>query len=110
MSQQHRCGHGNPNSDIDSEHNLALAGEIMCMVERHNTKKNTDPCPLCLRDTMLAVAALLHLDASRIASERVGEPIARVKQVSDALAKAAREVLESVAEAKAAIVSSHSRH
>jgi hypothetical protein len=59
---------------------------------------------------MLAIAALSHLEASRIESARAGKPPGGTKHVSDALAKAAREALKDVAEAKAVMVSSHSRN
>jgi len=34
--------------------------------------EHIDLCPLCLRDTMLAVAALLHLEATTVADAKSG--------------------------------------
>ena len=38
----------------------------------YNTKEDISPCPLCMRNTMLSVAALLHLEATRIEASGVG--------------------------------------
>jgi hypothetical protein len=110
MSKEDRCRNGTPNCEFDSEHELALVSELMRVIGSYDRKENIDACPLCLRDTMLAVAALLHLDAARIASERAGRPRAGTRYISNALAKAARQALEDVTEAKARMAGSQSKH
>jgi hypothetical protein len=63
-----------------------------------------------LRDTMLAIAALLHLEAARTASEDADRTRPPARNISNALAKAARTALEKVTLAKAALVSSRIRN
>jgi hypothetical protein len=59
---------------------------------------------------MLAIVALLHLEAGRIGSESTDRLPRRTKKLNGAFAKAARNALENVSLAKAALVSSRSRH
>jgi len=54
---------------------------------------------------MLAIAALLRLEAARIDEAGKGRPAASVKRPGNALAKIVREKVESIVLAKAAIVS-----
>jgi hypothetical protein len=110
MSERDRCRNGNPDCKFDHEHELALASELMRAIGGYSRRENIEACPLCLRDTMLAIAALLHLEAARIGSEISRTPRACTKQLSNALAKAARKALEDVADAKAILVSSQSKH
>ena len=49
----------------------------------YNTKEDISPCPLCMRNTMLSVAALLHLEATRIEASGVG----RARETDCALAR-----------------------
>jgi hypothetical protein len=108
LSKEDRCRNGNPK--FDDKHEQALVRELMHAIEDYSKKEDIDICPLCLGDIMLAMAALLHLEAARIESESRNRPPPRAKMLSNALAKAARTALENVTLAKAALVSSRSRN
>ena len=110
MSEKDRCRNGNPDCGLDDKHELALASEIMRAIESYSEKEDIEICPLCLRDTLLAIAALLQLEAARIDSESTNKRRRRPKNPGTALAKAARNALENVTLAKAALVSSRSRN
>jgi len=110
MSEEDRCRNGNLNCDFNKEHELALVSEIMRAIGSYNKKEGLDMCPLCLRDTMLAAAALLHIEAAGTGSKSMDRPPPRAKKLGDGLAKAARNALENVTRAKAALVSSRSRN
>jgi hypothetical protein len=110
MSEEDRCRNGNPDCEFDDKHEQALARKLMRVIASYSKKEGIDICPLCLRDTMLAVAALLHLEAARIDSESRNRPPPRAKKLGDTLAKAARNALQDVSSAKAALVSSRGRH
>jgi hypothetical protein len=103
MTEHHSCPNGNPNCGFDATEELALVAEIMAVIERHNKKKGDTPCPLCLRDTMLAVAALLHLEAARTGLAGSVKLRAGSKSHKDAFARAARERLKAVVEANTAL-------
>ena len=109
MSEEHRCRNGNRECGFDDKHEQALACELMRAIEDYSNKENIDICPLCLRDTMLVIAALLHLEAARIVTG-ADRPHPLMRNISNALAKAARKALEDVAQAKAVMISSHSKH
>jgi hypothetical protein len=97
MTQNH-CPNGDPNCPFDREHELALVSEIMRLIRHYFESTGSEPCPLCLRNTLLAVAALAHLEAARIeAADTDG------KRLRATFAKAAREGLEAVSQANAAI-------
>jgi len=51
-------------TDFNIIQELALIKEIMAVVERHDKTHGITPRPDTIRDTMLCVAALLHIDAS----------------------------------------------
>jgi hypothetical protein len=108
MSEEDRRRNGNPK--FDDKHEQALVRELMHAIEDYSKKQDIDICPLCLRDTMLAVAALAHIEAARIDSESRNRPPPRAKKLGDTLAKAARTALQEVSSAKAALVSSRGRH
>src|SRR5262245_50884036 len=105
MSELDRCQNGSQDCEFDNKYELALVGEVMRLIGDYGKTEDIGSCPLCLRDDMLTMAALLHLEAARIGQADSGGPAASVKLLGDALAEAVREKLESVAEAKAAIVS-----
>src|SRR5262249_19338205 len=110
MSKPNRCQNGSQDCEFEGKHELALVSEIMRAIGSYSTKEDIDICPLCVRDTMLAVAALLHIEAAKIVSKGADMPPPRTKKLGDALAKAARSALEKVSLAKAALVSSYSRN
>jgi hypothetical protein len=105
MSELDRCQNGSEECEFDHKHELILVGELMRLIGDYGTRENIGPCPLCLRDTVLAIAALLHIEAARIGqTASAGAPLS-VKDLGHTLAEAVRERLESIVEAKAAIVS-----
>lgn len=44
----------------------ALVEEVLRAIARYCEKNNIVPCPVELRDTMLAVAALTHIEAAKM--------------------------------------------
>jgi hypothetical protein len=56
-------------------YDLALVGEITAAVERYNDSNGIEACPSELRDTMLTVAGLLHLEAARLYSAEACQPV-----------------------------------
>jgi hypothetical protein len=105
MSGQDCCRNGGQNCEFDDKHELALVGEIMRVIGDYNKKEDISLCPLCLRDAMLSVAALLQLEAARIGQVSTGGPASDVRPMGNALAKAVREQLKRVIQAQATIVS-----
>jgi len=103
MSEPYPCPHDNPDCSFGEDDEQALVAEVMRSIERHNKKSRNTSCPLCLRDTMLAAAALLHLEGARTGMAGVRKPRANSKQYQDAFAKAARKRLDEVIQAKAAL-------
>jgi hypothetical protein len=100
MSEQDRCPNGSSDCEFDLAHELTLSGKIMGMIGRYNQEEHINPCPVCLRDTMLAVAALLHLESIRLHGAKPEKPRAGGKRRLDVtFAKAARERLQAVMEA-----------
>jgi hypothetical protein len=65
MIEEESCPGGAENCKYREKHELMLVEEIMRAIEQYNKSKQTEPCPACLRDTMLAVAALLHVQSGR---------------------------------------------
>ncbi len=102
MSNEHSCPNGSLNCEFSDAHELALSGKIMGVIGRFSQDEHIAPCPFCLRDTMLAVAALLHLEGGKIASAQPGKPPIDGKRASKEFTQAARQRLEAVIEADAA--------
>ncbi len=50
--------------DLGLVHELNLVSEIISLIERYNGKHGITACPHDLRDTLLAVASLLHSEAA----------------------------------------------
>ncbi len=73
MIQEERCPNGAPKCDYREAHELTLVGTIMHAIEHHNKTEDAECCPACLRDALLAVAALLHVEAVRLNSANGGE-------------------------------------
>jgi hypothetical protein len=107
MSDQDRCPNGSLNCEFDDQYNVELVSGLMSFIAQHNEAKSVNPCPLCLRDAILAVAALLHLEAARIGPIGGGKPRIGGKRAGDAFAKAARDRLAVVIQANAAIAGRH---
>jgi hypothetical protein len=55
-------------SDLGVTHKLALAQEIMGVIERYNDTYSIPHRPSEIRDTLLSVAGLLHLEHAKIVS------------------------------------------
>ena len=51
-----------------------LADEIMSLIQSYCETKDAVPCPLELRDTLLTVAALAHLEAARMECRAIDRP------------------------------------
>ncbi|MFY9642910.1 MAG: hypothetical protein WCD20_01310 [Rhodomicrobium sp.] len=66
MTDGENCPGGVVECDYSEMHELPLVGKVMRTIEKYNQEVNAEPCPSCLRDAMLAVAALLHLEATRL--------------------------------------------
>lgn len=101
MSKEESCPNGRPECDFPEKHELALAGRLLRMIENYTKEQGTYPCPQCLRNSMMAIAALLHLEAAKeeaeyFARHKPGEP-----GFVDGFAEAARERLLYVMDATA---------
>jgi hypothetical protein len=89
--------------DLSARSDYDLVLEIMRTIEHYNRDKRTTPDPRSLRDTMLALAALLHIEAIkmndgiRLSAAEGGE------QLREMFASAACCQLDAVAEAAAII-------
>jgi hypothetical protein len=94
MSEEECCPNGHPECDFPEKHELALAGRLLRMIENYTREQRTYRCPVCLRNSMMAIAALLHLEAAKMdqeerpARQTHGEP-----GFVDGFAEAARERL-----------------
>jgi hypothetical protein len=101
MIDEERCPHGAPGCDCREAQGLTLVGVIMRSIEQYNRTGEAEPCPGCLRDALLAVAALLHLKAAHLDSADAGG-----KRALDAdFANAARQRMSDVVLAVAGPVS-----
>ena len=109
LSDEGNCPNGGNNCDFKGVHALPLTKEIMGMIGRYRQDEHIDPCPLCLRDTMLAVAALLHLEAATVADAKSGKSSVGGKRIIEEFTEAASERLEAVIGASPARVA-RSKH
>ena len=98
MSEEDTCPNGRPDCDFAEKHELALAGKILRIIESYTKDNETYPCPKCLRNSMIAIAALLHLEAEKI-DESDSEHTSADCGFVDTFADAARERILSVMEA-----------
>ena len=99
MSEQDHCLKGGLNCKFGVADELALTDQIMRAIKRYSRDKRVEPCPLCLRDTMLAVAALLHLEAANLPSETEGSQAWGDKQTRSKFKEAAAHRLDAVVHA-----------
>ena len=102
MSDEGSCPNGNPDCEFGLMHEVALTEKIMRMIGGYSQDEHIAPCPLCLRDTMLNVAALLHVEAAKLYAARPEEPRADAERLDEAFAKAACERLQAVIQADSA--------
>jgi len=98
MSEQDNCPNGRSECDFEERHELALAGRILRMIEGYTKDNATYPCPRCLRNSMMAIAALLHLEAEKMEQHGVCEGLPEPGFV-EGFAEAARERIISVMDA-----------
>jgi hypothetical protein len=49
--------------DCDAQEDPVLVAKIMGLIEQHHKEKHITACPICLRNIMLSVAALAHLES-----------------------------------------------
>jgi hypothetical protein len=61
--------------DTRLAYELTLVGKIIATIERYNGNYGIEACPSELRDIMLTVAGLLHLEAARLYKAEDCEPI-----------------------------------
>jgi hypothetical protein len=101
MSEQDHCPIGSQDCTFERGQVLTLTARIMRMIERSHAEENISPCPRCLRDTMLAVAALLQIESARLDGATLGKSPVRGRSLDDAFAEAARKQLQSVAQVAA---------
>jgi hypothetical protein len=85
------CLVGSASCGLGDQHELMLVETIMRTIKRYSEREHIEPCPKCLRDTLLNVAALLHLEVARIGA-------AKARDFDDHFAEAARERLNAIAE------------
>ncbi len=83
--------------DYSEVHELPLVQKIMRTMEQYNREQQAEPCPACLRDAMLAVAALLHLRASAAAMPAYGGDGALEQEFIGKARERLRAVTETVA-------------
>ncbi len=98
MCEESTCPNGRRDCDFAEQHELALAGKILRMIEGYTKANETYPCPKCLRNSMMAIAALLHIEAAKLdedGSERRSPELGFV----EGFAEAARERIVSVMDA-----------
>lgn len=89
MTDGEYCPGGGAECDYSEMHELTLVEKVMRTIEQYNREANADPCPACLRNAMLAVAALLHVEAARLCG-------ARPEVLEEEFGEAAREKLQAV--------------
>jgi hypothetical protein len=100
MSDRSGCTHL-CNLNARSDYGLVL--KIMGTVEHHNSDEHIVPDPRSLRDTMLAVAALLHVEAIKM-DEANSHVVEKVRErLHEAFGSAACRQLDAVVEAAALI-------
>ncbi len=102
MSEQRSCPHGRENCGLDNLYELTLSQKILGVIGGFGEGKEISPCPFRLRDTLLAVAALLHLEGRKIGCPSPQEfPFAY-----EEFTKAAGQSLEAVVDAETARIAS----
>ncbi len=96
MSELNSCPNGRPDCDFAEKHELVLASKILRMIEGYSQETRTYPCPKCLRNSIMAIAALLHLEASKIDEDGSVGHLSKGTCFVDAFAETARERMHSI--------------
>ncbi len=99
MREQDSCPNDRPDCDFAEEHELALARRTLKMIENYTQEHGTFPCPKCLRNSIMAIAALLHIEAAKIDEKEARQKRAGGTSFAEAFAEAARERMLSVMDA-----------
>jgi hypothetical protein len=90
-------------SDQGVIHQVALAREIMTVIERYNRAHSIAHRPSAIRDTLLSVAGLLHLEHAKIVSGSFDS-----LQLRNAFAEASLVQYDAAIETSVAITASRS--
>ncbi len=98
MSEEDTCPNGSQECEFAENHELALAGKILRMIEGYTKENETYPCPKCLRNSMMAIAALLHIEAAKMDGE-VCVQVSPDHGFVEGFAETARERIMSVMDA-----------
>ncbi len=91
MSEQDHCPNGSQNCDFAEAHELALIRRLLQMIENYTQAHRTYPCPKCLRNMIMAIAAMLHLETMKIDKTASGQNGPKGIRFADGFAEAARE-------------------
>jgi len=100
MSERNSWPASNEDCEFSSFHELVLTQKILEVIHRFSRDEQICPSPFSLRDTMLAVSALLHLEGVKIASAQIGHSV-NCRQANRRFTQAASERFEAVMEAAA---------
>src|SRR5258706_5860523 len=101
MSDEGSCPNGSEACEFRDIQELVLVERIMRVIGHFKQDERSNPCPICLRDSMLAVAALLHLEAAKINGGGSGHTTIEKQRVDEAFTEAARRRLNAVAQVAA---------
>jgi hypothetical protein len=89
--------------DLSARGDYRLVLEIMQTVDRYNRDQHINPDPRSLRDTILAVAALLHIEAIKLSGGNQLAAAGDGEQLRETFAGAACCQLDAAVEAAATI-------
>jgi hypothetical protein len=101
MSERNICPNGSTGCDFAENHEIALAGKVLRMIESYSRDHHTYPCPECLRNSIMAIAALLHIEAAKIGGENGKQDCTQGAHFVESFAETARERMASIMEASA---------
>ena len=104
MSDEGTCPNGSEACEFGDTQELVLVEQIMRVIGHFKQEEQINPCPICLRDSMLAVAALLQLEAAEIHGGGYGHTTVERHRLEEAFTEAARERLNAVAHVAASNV------
>ena len=104
MSDDGTCPNGSEACEFGDTQELVLVEQIMRVIGHFKQEEQINPCPICLRDSMLAIAALLHFEAAKINGGGSGHTTVERLRLDEAFTEAARERLNAVAHAAASNV------
>jgi hypothetical protein len=85
--------------DSDLAYELALVEEIVATIGRYNQSHDVMPSAAYLRDTMLSVAALLHIEATKLDETAIRAIALKFESLAIGFAEAAGERMNLVLDA-----------